>query len=139
MSLFEVSIITPEQILFSSKVEEIVLPTTTGRMGVLANHAPLVTGLDIGVMLVSSSEESASNSGWMKIALLGGFALMKDNKVTIVVSEAKFGNDIDAKDAEKNFSEAKQNLEKAQDLKEKIEYTLALKKARARFEACQVS
>jgi ATP synthase F1 epsilon subunit len=134
MSLFEVSIMTPDAILFSSKeVKEVVLPTTTGRMGILANHAPLVTGLDIGVMLISDSNDS----NWTSVALLGGFALMKDNKVRIVVSEAKFGRDIDRQEAETVFLKAQEDLAKVEGKKEKIESTLALKRARARYEACQ--
>jgi len=133
MNLFELCIMTPDKILFDSKdVREIVLPTTTGRMGVLANHTPLVTGLDIGVMLISTS----TNQNWSNVSLLGGFALMKDNKVTVVVSEAMFGSEIDSAEAEKAFTEAKASLEKAASRKEKVESTLAFKRARANYEAC---
>ena len=132
MSAFEISIMTPDRVLFSStEIKEIVLPTTTGRMGILANHTPLVTGLDIGVMLVST----VSDSNWMNLALLGGFALIKDSKVTIVVSDAEFGSNIDTQEAEKSFLEAKERLEKAEDRKEKIECKLALKRSCARYEA----
>jgi ATP synthase F1 epsilon subunit len=134
MSLFEVCIMSPDEILLDSKeVKELVLPTTTGRMGVLSNHSPLVTGLEIGVMLIST----AKSSNWTTVALLGGFALIKNNKVTVVVSGAQLGSNINIDEAEKNFSEAKAKLEKATDRKEKIESTLNLKRTRATYEACQ--
>jgi F-type H+-transporting ATPase subunit epsilon len=134
MSLFKVSILTPDKILFqSNEVKELVLPTTTGKMGVLANHSPLMTGIDIGQMLISDS----SNSNWISIAVFGGFALIKENTVMLVVSEATFGSEINVEEAEKNFFEAKESVTKAKDQKEKMETTLALKRARACYEAAR--
>lgn len=57
-------------------------------MGVLTNHIPLLTGLDIG--LVSVRKEL--NSDWINIVIAGGFALVNDNKVTILVNEAELGS-----------------------------------------------
>lgn len=56
-------------------------------MGVLTNHIPLLTGLDTGIVLVR--EESSS---WLSIVVTGGFALVNDNKVTILVNEAELGS-----------------------------------------------
>ena len=134
MNLFEVSVMTPDKILFTSKeVREIVLPTTTGRMGILANHTALITGLDIGVLFLSTESEP----NWAKVALNGGFALIKDNKVTIVVSGAKYGVEINTAEAKSAFLSAKTNLEKAQDRKEIIELALVLQRARVDYEASQ--
>lgn len=57
-------------------------------MGVLTNHIPLLTGLDTG--LVSVRKEL--NSDWINIVITGGFALVNDNKVTILVNEAELGS-----------------------------------------------
>jgi ATP synthase F1 epsilon subunit len=51
MSL-KVCIMTPDRIFWNKEVEEIILPTNTGQMGVLTNHAPVITALDIGVMSI---------------------------------------------------------------------------------------
>ena len=67
----KVCIMTPDQIFWNKEAEEIILPTNTGQMGVLTNHAPLITALDIGVMSIRTKTE------WLPVALMGGFALVK--------------------------------------------------------------
>jgi F-type H+-transporting ATPase subunit epsilon len=57
-------------------------------MGVLRNHIPLLTGLDTGLVLV----REMSSDKWISIVVTGGFALVNDNKVTILVNEAELGS-----------------------------------------------
>ena len=127
MSL-QVCIMTPDQIFWNEQAEEIILPTNTGQMGVLSNHAPLITALDIGVTLIRSKTE------WIPVALMGGFALVKDNQITILVNEADGANDIKSDAAESAFEAAKAKLEQVTDEKERVEATLQFKRARARFQ-----
>lgn len=127
MSL-QVCIMAPDRIFWNEEAKEIILPTNTGQMGVLTNHTPLITGLDIGVMLVRTGTE------WISVALMGGFALIKENKVTILVNEAVLGSNIDPEVAEAEFLAAKEALEKADGRKAKIESNLTYKRARARYQ-----
>lgn len=124
-----ICIITPEEIFFNEEAEEIILPTNTGQMGVLSNHAPLITALDIGVMLIRQEKN------WNSLVLMGGFALIKQNKVTVLVNEVETEDMIDAAEAESNFSIAKQNFENATNAKEKVETNFIYKRARARLQA----
>ena len=48
----EVCIVKPDRIFFKEEAEELLLPTSTGYIGILKEHAPLVTGLDNGVLAV---------------------------------------------------------------------------------------
>jgi F0F1-type ATP synthase epsilon subunit len=57
-------------------------------MGVLKNHIPLLTGLDTGVILVRKSKSSP----WEYFVVAGGFALVNNNNVTILVNEAELGS-----------------------------------------------
>jgi F-type H+-transporting ATPase subunit epsilon len=127
MSL-QVCIMAPDRIFWNEEAKEIILPTNTGQMGVLTNHTPLITGLDIGVMLVRTGTE------WVSMALMGGFALIKDNKITILVNEAELGSNINPEKAEADYLAAKDALEKADGRKTKIETNLAFKRARARYQ-----
>lgn len=127
MSL-QVCIMAPDRVFWNEEATEIILPTNTGQMGVLKNHTALITGLDVGVMLTRTGTE------WTSIALMGGFALVKDNNVTILVNEAELGSTIDAEKAETDYLAAKEALEKAETRKEKIEANLNFKRARARFQ-----
>ena len=62
MSL-NVRVITPAQVVWDAAADEIILPTSTGQLGVLKDHAPLLTALDIGVMRVKA-ETGRSSSHW---------------------------------------------------------------------------
>ena len=129
----QVCIMTPDRVFLNKEVEEIILPTNTGQMGVLKNHAPLVTALEVGVILLRS--KSASTAGeWTSLALLGGFAIVKQNKVTILVNEAESAETVDAAEAEKNFLNAQQKMSQASTQKQKVEANFEFKRARARFQ-----
>ena len=80
MSL-QVCIMTPARVFWNEQAEELILPTNTGQMGILSNHAPLITALDIGAMMIRTKQD------WRAVALMGGFALVKNNQVTILVNE----------------------------------------------------
>jgi F-type H+-transporting ATPase subunit epsilon len=123
----QVCIMTPDKIFWDEEAEEIILPTNTGQMGVLKKHAPLITALDIGVMSIRQ------NNSWNFIALMNGFASIKNDKVTILVNSAESKETIDGDQAEKEFLEAQDRVNKATDEKEKVEAILAFKRARARF------
>mgnify|MGYP006267005103 FL=1 len=130
MSL-QICIMTPDQIFLNDLADEIILPTNTGQMGVLANHAPLISALDIGVMLVRQQNT------WKSIALMGGFALIQQNQVTILVNEAESPSTINKEEAESTFNEAKLRFEQAEGQKQKVEANFAFKRARARYQLVQ--
>jgi len=124
----QVCIMTPDRIFLNDQAEEIILPTNTGQMGVLSNHAPLITALDIGVTLIRSKTD------WNPVALMGGFALVKDNQITILVNEADSATEIKSDEAESAFEVAKLKLEQAVDEKQRVEATFQFKRARARYQ-----
>jgi len=131
MSL-QISILTPERPFWNGQAEEIILPTETGEMGVLKNHAPIITGLDVGAMLIRTKEE------WNSYAIMGGFALVKQNQVTILANEAEAAETINSEEAKTAFELAKTNLEKAEGIKEKVETNFTYKRAKARFQVVKV-
>jgi len=130
MSL-KVSIMAPDRVFLTTTAEEIILPTSTGQAGILTNHTPLVTGLDIGVMMIRES------NSWESMALMGGFALVKDNTVTILVNDAEKASTIDRAQAEQAFQEAQAAFEKAESRKDKIETSLAFKTCSCSFSSCK--
>jgi F-type H+-transporting ATPase subunit epsilon len=119
----------PNRIVWSSQTEQIILSTNSGQIGVLKDHTPLLTALDIGVIKIRI------DSRWTTMALMGGFAMIDSNQVTILVNEAEEGNQIDLKNAQENFQLAQQNLLQAKGKKQIIEAKLALKRSKARLEA----
>nr|YP_009184544.1 CF1 epsilon subunit of ATP synthase [Treubaria triappendiculata]ALO62617.1 CF1 epsilon subunit of ATP synthase [Treubaria triappendiculata] len=131
MSL-QISILTPERPFWNGQAEEIILPTETGEMGVLKNHAPIITGLDVGAMLVRTKDQ------WNSFAIMGGFAVVKNNLVTILANEAESASTIDPEDAKNAFENAKNNLENAEGIKQKVEANFIFKRAKARFQVIKV-
>ena len=131
MSL-QISILTPERPFWNGQAEEMILPTETGEMGVLKNHAPIITGLDVGAMLIRTKEQ------WSSFAIMGGFAVVKNNQVTILANEAETSESIDSEEAKNAFEAAKANLEKAENVKQKVEANFAFKRAKARFQVVKV-
>ena len=126
--VLQVCVITPDQVFLNQEAEEVILPTNTGLMGVLTNHAPLITALEIGVMLIRVKKD------WKPFALMGGFALVKQNQITVLVNEAESESTIDRTEAEQSFTITKQKFEEAIDQKQKVEANFAFKRARARFQ-----
>lgn len=80
--------LVPDRVFWKDTAKEIILPTLTGQMGVLTNHIPLLTGLDTGLIMI----RKPSSNDWIYVVVMGGFALVNDNKVTILVNEAELGS-----------------------------------------------
>jgi F-type H+-transporting ATPase subunit epsilon len=82
MSL-QVNVITPEKVIWSDTSDQVVLPAVTGDLGILKDHAPLVTVLDAGVVRKKIDEK------WVPLILFGGFAEVENNQVTILGNGAE--------------------------------------------------
>ena len=113
MSL-KIRVITPDKIVWNTPAEEVILPSTTGQLGILSAHAPLITALEIGVLRVKLEDS------WKPMVLLGGFA------------EVEAGDLAAAKSA---LEAASETLENAATDKEKIEASQNLKRVSARVQA----
>ena len=94
-------VLAPDQSVFDGTAEEVILPSTTGLLGILPGHISMVTAIDIGVLRV------LSNGNWNSIALMGGFAEVEANEVTVLVNGAELGVSIDASSAEAELEQAK--------------------------------
>jgi F-type H+-transporting ATPase subunit epsilon len=128
MSL-NVRVITPDKVVWDAMAEELILPSSTGQLGILTDHAPLLTALDIGVMRLKS------DAGWTSIVLMEGFAEVEDNKVTILCNGAEEGSSIDAATVQQELEKVTLLVDEATTKKEKIEATIKLRKAKARLQA----
>ena len=125
-------VLAPNKNVFEGIAEEVILPSTTGQLGVLPGHISLVTAIDIGVLRIRS------NSKWSSIALMGGFAEIESDEVTVLVNSAEIGSEIDARVAEEALSNAKSDLAKFSESEkspEKVKAINELSKAQARIQA----
>jgi F-type H+-transporting ATPase subunit epsilon len=127
-----VRVIAPDKTVWDAPAEEVILPSTTGQLGILTGHAPLLSALEPGVLRVRESK------GWQSIALTGGFAEVDANEVTILVNGAERGDTIDKEDARAALDAAQARLTKADqggDRQERYQAVQEFKRARARLQA----
>jgi F-type H+-transporting ATPase subunit epsilon len=120
MSL-QVKVITPEKVIWSETSDQVVLPAVTGDLGILKDHAPLVTVLDAGVVRKRNAEK------WVPLILFGGFAEVENNQVTILGNGAEeISSALTKQEAQEMLDTVSETLEK---LKESVDTTEELSKA----------
>lgn len=126
-----VRVISPDKTVWDAEAEEVILPSTTGQLGILSGHAPLMTALDIGVMRVRPEKN------WEAIALMGGFAEIENDEVTILVRGAERGDAIDQETAQTEFEKAQADMSSVadDDRRAVLQAKQALRRARARLQA----
>jgi len=125
-----VKVITPDKVVWNMTAKEAILPSTTGQLGILTNHASLITALEIGVLRIRTEEN------WMPIILLGGFAEVEDDVITVLVNGVEELKDKDNMDEVRDELErASLRLENAETDKEKIEASQNLKRISAKVQA----
>nr|YP_009296829.1 ATP synthase CF1 epsilon subunit [Bangiopsis subsimplex]AOM66172.1 ATP synthase CF1 epsilon subunit [Bangiopsis subsimplex]ARO90468.1 ATP synthase CF1 subunit epsilon [Bangiopsis subsimplex] len=125
----DIRVIAPDGTTWDANAEEIILPSSTGQLGILSGHAPLLTAIDIGVMRVRIGKN------WTPVILMGGFAEIEDNKLTIVVNGIEETSQLNLEQAKANLEKSLEQLDQAQSNKQKIELTQNVRKARARVQA----
>jgi F-type H+-transporting ATPase subunit epsilon len=128
MSL-NVRVITPDRVVWDANADEIILPSSSGQLGILVDHAPLLTALEIGVMRLKAEDK------WISIVLMEGFAEVENNKVTILCNGAEEGRTIDRSLAQVELEKVILLVDQATTKKEKIEATIQLRKSKARLQA----
>ena len=128
---FRLEIATPDRPLLDKPVEEAQIPATTGYLGILPHHAPLLAELGIGKLsyTVGGKEES--------LLVLEGFLEVLPDHVRVLANAAENPSDIDIKRAQEAYDRASQRLSiDVQDV-DKARAMRALKRAEARLEVAK--
>lgn len=126
-----VQVVTPAGVVWQAIAQEVILPSTTGHLGVLSGHIPLMTFIDTGVMRVRTGQE------WMAIAVMNGFAQIGADEVTVIVNGAECGNQIDRQVAQADVDAATEQVTQAESRRDRIKADQALKRAQVRLKATQ--
>jgi F-type H+-transporting ATPase subunit epsilon len=82
MTTFHFDLVSPEKLLFAGEVNQVDLPGAEGDMGVLAGHAPLVTALRPGIVIVHR------DGGDQRVVVSGGFAEVSGSALTVLADTA---------------------------------------------------
>jgi F-type H+-transporting ATPase subunit epsilon len=89
MATLHFELVSPEKLVFSGEVEQVDVPGAEGDFGVLAGHAPLVTTLRPGILTVHGA------GGAQQIVVLGGFAEVSAQGLTVLADVAEAVEGID--------------------------------------------
>lgn len=127
--IIEMEVVTPEQHVVSVQAESVVVPAFEGYLGVLPDHAPLITQLGIGVI------SYMWNGQEKKIAITGGFMEVENNKIVILADTAETAEDIDVGRAGSARERAEQRLKEKNQAVDYIRAQAALQRATTRLKA----
>jgi F-type H+-transporting ATPase subunit epsilon len=119
-------VVTPEHLLLSQPVEEVIAPGVEGEFGVLPGHTHFLTTLKIGELRYRVGELTRYMS------ILWGYAEVTPEKVTILAEVAEKAEDIDVDSAQAGVDEAQRRLEIGGLPSEVEEARVSLEKARLR-------
>lgn len=123
---FEIT--TPEKKVFTDQVDEVVLPTPQGEIGILPNHIPLVSILSAGELRIKKGGDITY------LAVSGGFIEVRPDKVIVLADTAERAEEIDEAKAEEARKKAQKMLkEKRADAKEFAALSAKIEKELARI------
>ena len=125
----KLKIITHEKIVFDSEVDELVVTTTSGQIGVLKDHIPITTSLEIGVT------KAKIGDNFKYFATMGGVFQFKDNNAVILTDVCEDSCDIDVTRAKAAKERAEARLAEASAEIDAQRAQAALARALARLQA----
>lgn len=130
----QLEVVTPHGAVVNDGVDIVNAPGYGGDFGVLANHAPLLSTIKIGVLSYQKGDDR------QEMMVSGGFCEVSNNKITFLVESAEKGKEIDVDRAMKAKERAEQRLIKAQQHDESINKAraeAALQRAIARLKVAK--
>ncbi len=110
---YTLDVVTPERIMLSEDVTQTIAPGSDGELGILANHAPLMTSLKPGEVRVTLADGRTTahiviSGGFMEVA--GG----ENGRTTILADSAERADEIDVTRAEADLDAARRMLAEAE-------------------------
>jgi F-type H+-transporting ATPase subunit epsilon len=111
---YHAQILTPEGTLYDGDVTGVQVPGKSGTFLMLYDHAPIVSTLDVGQIVIKKADESET-----VYAVSGGFVEMNDNHLTLLAEKAEEASQIDIEKAKRLEADAKERLKDVKNDREK--------------------
>ena len=131
MSPIKLDVVTAERVVFSDDVDVVIAPGIEGQLGILPHHAPLMTMLKPGELLVRKDGEEFS------LVITGGFLEVRPDRVIVLADAAERVEEIDVARAEEARRRAQERLMERIPEVEAARAQAALLRALARIEVVQ--
>lgn len=107
---FQFELVSPERLLVSEKVEQVVIPATDGEMTILANHSPVMTTIRPGVVTVKTAGGASD-----RYVVFGGFADIVPSGCTLLAESAVPVSSLDHADIAQRIRNANEDVADAKD------------------------
>lgn len=107
--MFTLSIVTPEKVFFEEEIRSLVVPGSEGYLGVLSNHAPLITALKPGKIEFRDAGDKIR-----VMAVSGGFLEVSHNRATLLADAVEWAEEIDVTRAQNALKRGQEQLVLAQ-------------------------
>jgi len=120
-------IATPDHLVLTEGVDEVILPSVEGYMGVRPGHAPLLAALDVGEIIYRIGSEQKY------LACSGGFAEVLSDSVSILAETAEPAEEIDLDRAQRARDRAESRIKAANPADDFGRAEIALKRAVSRI------
>jgi F-type H+-transporting ATPase subunit epsilon len=130
-NVLNLEVVTPAKVLLKEETTSLIVPATEGYLGVLPNHAPLITGLQPGMIKYRRGE------ALHVLSISKGFMEVANNVATILVDTAEKPEDIDVERAKAAKERAVKRLHEHYPGIDVHRAELAMHKALARIEAAE--
>ena len=124
----DLEIITPERLVLREPVDEVVLPGSTGELGVLPDHEPLITQLKTGILTYRQGKDQK------KLHVSGGFAEILGDRLSVLSDVAEKPEEIDLDRAKASLDRAEKRLASGGDGLDFSRAELKLSRAKTRIQ-----
>lgn len=132
MAKLKFELVSPERIVYSDdEVDMVIAPGADGELGILPNHAPLLTALGIGELRIRKGTEEES------FAVHGGFLEVLANKVIVMADVAEYAEEIDLARAEAARERAERRYREQPDGLDMARLQAALRRSRVRLKVAR--
>lgn len=103
---FQFELVSPERLLLSTQVTEVVIPGSEGYLTALAGHSPLMTTIMPGIVSVKTPDGKADS-----YVVYGGFADISPNGCSILAESATHIDELDRSDLQRRIDEARHSFD----------------------------
>lgn len=118
-----VKVVTPDRIVYEGEADSLILPGYDGYFGILPNHAPMFSLLNIGELKIRNGIQE------QYYAIDGGFCEVNNNRVIITTPSAQRADEIDDNLAMSMLRSAKERLHSKMEEKELLDLQISIRKA----------
>ncbi len=132
MSTIRLDFVSQDHMVFSSDVNEVLAPGIEGQLGILPKHAPLMTILSPGEVVVKREGQPD-----LLFAVSGGWMEVRPDKITILARTAERSDEIDLQRAEAARARAEQLLAQGPPREERASLEMALKRSQIRLKVAR--